>query len=436
MKPSVETRQDRQVVLYFQVHQPRRLKKLQFLDIGKHKGYFDDDLNRQILKRIAAECYLPVNQMLLNHIRTRKNVRVCFSISGMALDQFEEHCPEVIDSFRALAMTGAVEFLAETKYHSLSSLVPDDEFIEQVEMHREQIRECFGVTPTVFRNTELIYSNSIGSRISRLGFRGTLCDDVSKVLGNRNPFHVYRHPLHPGFKILLRNNTLSDDIGFRFTENGKLTAEEYFRKLTLMPGRGGIVTLGMDYETFGEHRKASTGIIAFLSNLIQEISGSSQLRMATPSEVFSADHSDNPLDVQQIISWADQGKDLTAWMGNEIQKDAFNTLHGLADYVRMCNDPEVLDTWRNLQASDHFYYMSTKADQDGEVHSYFSHYHSPYEAFINYMNIISDLALVVRDGASEMKQSSRLTKEFRRSEVPMWAKEYQDSYGHYDGMFI
>jgi alpha-amylase len=363
-------------------------------------------------------------------------VRLCFSISGVALDQFEEHCPEVIDSFRALAMTGAVEFLAETKYHSLSSLVPDDEFIEQVEMHREQIRECFGVTPTVFRNTELIYSNSIGSRIARLGFRGTICDDVAKVLGNRNPFHVYRHPLHPGFKVLLRNNTLSDDIGFRFPEDGKLTAEEYFRKLTLMPGRGGVVTLGMDYETFGEHRKASTGIIDFLSNLIQEISGSSQVRMATPSEVFNADHSDNPLDVQQIISWADQGKDLTAWMGNEIQKDAFNTLHGLADYVRMCNDPEILDTWRNLQASDHFYYMSTKADQDGEVHSYFSHYHSPYEAFINYMNIISDLALVVRDGASEMKESARLTKEFRRSEVPMWAKEYQDSFSHYDGMFI
>lgn len=436
MKPSAETRQNKQVVLYFQVHQPRRLKKLQFLDIGKHKGYFDDGLNREILRRIAAECYLPVNQMLLNHIRTRKNVRLCFSISGVAIDQFEEHCPEVIDSFRELAMTGAVEFLAETKYHSLSSLVPDDEFIEQVEMHREQIQECFGVTPTVFRNTELIYSNSIGSRIARLGFRGTLCDDVGKVLGNRSPFHVYRHPLHPGFKILLRNNSLSDDIGFRFTENGKLTAEEYFRKIALMPGRSGVVTLGMDYETFGEHRKASTGIIDFLSNLIQEISGSSQLRMSTPSQVFSADRSDNPLDVQQIISWADQGKDLTAWMGNEIQKDAFNTLHGLADYVRMCNDPEILDTWRNLQASDHFYYMSTKADQDGEVHSYFSHYHSPYEAFINYMNIISDLALVVRDGASDLKQSARLTREFRRSEVPMWAKEYQDTFSHYDGMFI
>jgi len=350
MKPSAETKHGRQVVLYFQVHQPRRLKKLQFLDIGKHKGYFDDALNRQIVQRVAAECYLPVNEMLLSHIRTRKNVRICFSISGVAIDQFEEYCPEVIDSFRALAKTGAVEFLCETKYHSLASLTPDDEFIDQVEMHRDQIREHFGVTPTVFRNTELIYSNSIGSRIARLGFTGTLCDDVGRVLGQRSPFNVYRHPLHPGFKILLRHNMLSDDIGFRFNDGGtSLNAEEYFRKLALMPGRDGVVTLGMDYETFGEHKKADTGIIDFLSHLIQEISGSSHVQMVTPSQVFSAAHEDQPLDVPEIVSWADKGKDITAWIGNEIQKDAFNTLHGLSDYVRMCNDPEVLDTWRNLR---------------------------------------------------------------------------------------
>jgi alpha-amylase len=361
MKHSAETKQSKQVVLYFQVHQPRRLKRLQFLDIGKHKGYFDDSLNRQIVRRVAAECYLPVNEMLLNHIRTRKNVRLCFSISGVAIDQFEEFCPEVIDSFRALARTGAVEFLAETRYHSLSSIVADDEFIEQVEMHRDQIREFFGVNPSVFRNTELVYSNNIGSRIARLGFRGTLCDDVDRVLGDRSPFEVYRHPLHPGFKLLLRNNSLSDDIGFRFNSGGAaLDAEEYFRKLLMAPGRGGVVTLGMDYETFGEHKKADSGIIDFLSNLIQEISGSSQIRMATPSQIFDTDKGDRPLDVPEIISWADQGKDITAWIGNEIQKDAFNTLNGLADYVRMCSDPEILDTWRNLQASDHFYYMSIR----------------------------------------------------------------------------
>src|SRR5689334_13558416 len=175
-----------------------------------------------------------------------------------------------------------------------------------------------------------------------------------------------------------------------------LDAKTYLRELAMIPANG-VVTLGMDYETFGEHKKASTGIIKFLSSLVQEISGSSRLHMATPSEVFGCNRAEKPLDVQDIVSWADRGKDISAWLGNEIQRDAFNTLHGLADYVRACNDPELLDVWTNLQASDHFYYMSTKADQDGEVHSYFSHYHSPYEAFINYMNIISDLALVVRE---------------------------------------
>jgi alpha-amylase len=432
MKPSRETNQERKVVLYFQVHQPRRLKKLQFLDIGKHKGYFDEVLNRHILRRVATECYLPVNRMLLDHIRTRQNVRICFSISGVAIDQFEEYCPEVLESFRALADTGAVEFLAETRYHSLSSLVADDEFIEQVEAHRDQVKKHFGVSPQIFRNTELIYSNNIGSRIARLGFRGTLCDDVPRILGDRNSHHVYRHPLHPQFKLLLRNNTLSDDIGFRFDEGGQtLKADDFFRRLVLMPERGGVVTLGMDYETFGEHKKASTGIIQFLSQLIQEISGSSKLSMATPSEVFGTDTGDRILDVPEIVSWADRGKDISAWMGNEIQKDAFNTLHGLGDYVRQCNDPELLDTWRNLQTSDHFYYMSTKADQDGEVHSYFSHYQSPYEAFINYMNIISDLALVVREGSADNHRSA-----LKKSDVTTWAREYEESFGQYEGMFI
>jgi alpha-amylase len=437
MKPSAETNQGKQVVLYFQVHQPRRLKKLQFLEVGKHRGYFDDALNGEIVRRVATECYLPVNDMLLNHIRSRRNVKVCFSISGVAIDQFEEHCPEVIDSFRALADTGAVEFLCETRYHSLSSLVADDEFIEQVDAHREQIKSYFGLTPKVFRNTELIYSNSIGSRVARLGFHGTICDDVGRIVGDRSSNHIYRHPLHPGFKILLRNNNLSDDIGFRFNDSGvAFDAESYFRRLVMAAGRNGVVTLGMDYETFGEHKKASTGIINFLSNLIQEISGFSKLQMATPSEVIAGEHRDLTLDVQEIVSWADQGKDVSAWLGNEIQRDAFNTLHGLAEYVRACNDPSILDAWRNLQTSDHFYYMSTKADQDGEVHSYFSHYHSPYEAFINYMNIISDLALLVRDSSTQLGEPSRLERQLQRSDVPNWVREYESGYSQYEGMFI
>jgi len=435
MKQSGQTKGEISVVLYFQVHQPRRLRKMPFLDIGKHLGYFDDTLNRAHVTRIANECYLPVNRMLLNLIKRNKNIKLCFSVSGVAIDQFEEHCPEVLYSFRALAETGAVEFLAETKYHSLSSFVGDDEFIEQVEAHREQVERVFGVKPTVFRNTELVYSNSIGSKVARLGFQGTLCDDIDRILLDRDRHQVFRHPLHPGFKVLLRNNSLSDDIGFRFLDGKeKLTASEYVDRLQKSAaGTHGVVTLGMDYETFGEHKKASTGIIDFLKELVTRISASRKMKLTTPSEAFCGASPQESLDVPELVSWADRGKDITAWIGNEIQRDAFNSVHALAESVRESDDERLIDIWRNLQTSDHFYYMSTKADQDGEVHSYFSHYHSPYEAFINYMNIISDFTLELK-GADSL--NGKLKYELRHSEVPRWVREYEDSYSQYEGMFI
>lgn len=434
MRQSREAKDGISVVLYFQVHQPRRLRKMQFLDIGRHQGYFDETLNRALITRIANECYLPVNRMLLDLIRHNRNIRLCFSVSGVAIDQFQEHCPEVLHSFRELADTGAVEFLAETKYHSLSSFVADDEFIEQVEAHREQVEKVFGVKPEVFRNTELVYSNSIGSKVARLGFRGTLCDDIDRILLDRNRHHVYRHPLHPGFKLLLRNNTLSDDIGFRFLDGKeKLTAAAFTDRLKRSAGSDGIVTLGMDYETFGEHKKSSTGIVDFLKDLITRISGNRKMKMATPSEVFSSNNPADRLDVPELVSWADTGKDITAWIGNEIQRDAFNSVHALADAVKRSNDDHMLDVWRNLQSSDHFYYMSTKAGQDGEVHSYFSHYHSPYEAFINYMNVMNDFTIELQDSDTS---KGKLKYELRRSDVPGWVREYEDSYSQYEGMFI
>ena len=436
MRPSAaETNEGTRVVLYFQVHQPRRLRKMQFLDIGRHLGYFDDTLNHAMVTRIANECYLPVNRMLLALIKRHKNVRLCFSVTGVAIDQFEEHCPEVLHSFRALAETGAVEFLCETKYHSLSSFVADDEFIEQVQAHREQVEKFFGVVPTVFRNTELVYSNSIGSKVSRLGFKGTICDDIDRILLGQSAHRVYRHPLHPAFKILLRNNTLSDDVGFRFIQGDqKLTPEKYVQRILEAPGNDGVVTLGVDYETFGEHKKASTGIVDFLGDVIRKLASSKNMRMCTPSEVFSSAAVSERLDVQELVSWADKGKDITAWIGNEIQRDAFNSIHALGETVRKTNDERMLDIWRNLQTSDHFYYMSTKADQDGEVHSYFSHYHSPYEAFINYMNIVSDFSLELKGAAAATK--TKLKYELRHSDVPKWVREYEDSYSQYEGMFI
>lgn len=436
MKRSRSAKQERtSVVLYFQVHQPRRLRRMQFLDIGKHYSYFDDELNRAHVLRIANECYLPVNKMLLELVKKHKNVKLCFSVSGVAIDQFREYCPEVLRSFRSLADTGSVEFLAETRYHSLASIVADDEFIEQVESHREQVEEFFGVKPTVFRNTELVYSNSIGSKVARLGFKGTICDDIDRILLERDRHQVYVHPLLPSFKLLLRNNTLSDDIGFRFTDgHEKLTSSIYLDRLNHAAPAGGVITLGLDYETFGEHKKASTGIIAFLHEVIVGVAASESLKFATPSEIFENVRPLDRMDVSELVSWADRGKDITAWIGNEIQRDAFNSVHALADAVKRSGDPGILDVWRNLQSSDHFYYMSTKADQDGEVHSYFSHYHSPYEAFINYMNIISDLTVEVKGAAPALK--GRMRYELRRSDVPTWVSEYADSYSQYEGMFI
>ena len=437
MRPSAETKEAGRIVLYFQVHQPRRLRKIQFLDIGKNQNYFDDTLNRAMVVRIANECYLPANKVLLDLISRNKNIRLCFSISGVAIDQFKEYCPEVLESFRRLADTGAVEFLCETRYHTLASIVADDEFIEQVQSHREQVEEHFGVRPVIFRNTELVYSNSIGSKVARLGFKGTICDDIDSILLGRNAHQLFRHPLHPSFKILMRNNTLSDDLGFRYIMGQrKLTTDEYLRRIQQAAGTNGIVTLGMDYETFGEHKKASTGIIDFLGELIVKIAASRKLKMSTPSELFSATEPVEHLDVQELVSWADKGKDITAWLGNEIQRDAFNSIHALGEAVSQSNDDRILDIWRNLQTSDHFYYMSTKADQDGEVHSYFSHYHSPYEAFINYMNIVSDFGLELKGTPETPTIKRRLKYELRTSDVPKWATEYEESYGQYEGLFI
>lgn len=391
MKRSATTKPGKHLVLYFQVHQPMRLNRVNFFDIGTNPGYFNDSFNAEIVHRTATNCYLHVNAVLARLIEAYPQTRVTFSISGVAIRQFERFAPEVLESFRALHATGAVEFLAETSHHSLSSLMPNDEFTEQVRDHVELMQRHFCVKPTVFRNTELIYSNSIGSRIAHLGFKGVLCDGVERTLDGKSPYNLYEHPVHRGFNILLRSNRLSDDIGFRFIEGGrKLDIDSYYQWLESAPGN---ITLGLDYETFGEHRPTNTGIVNFLRDLIVKASTSGRMTMATPSEVFTRVKAEGKLDVPDFISWADEGKDISAWMENEMQKDAFQTLQTFEEEVRRSGNSEMMDIWRNLQTSDHFYYMSTKLASDGNVHSYFSHYDSPYEAFINYMNILSDFKL-------------------------------------------
>ncbi|HZY82467.1 MAG TPA: glycoside hydrolase family 57 protein [Cyclobacteriaceae bacterium] len=423
---SAKTKQPvKPLVLYFHVHQPRRLRRFGFLDIGDGHNYFNDSLNADIIQRTAQRCYLPVNDMLTNLCKALGNVRLTYSISGVVLGQFEKFAPEVIHSFQSLVNTGCVELLAETSHHSLASLMPNEEFPHQIEEHLNLIERHFHTRPTVFRNTELIYNNNIGARVAQLGFKGIICDDVDRVLMHNDHHAIYHHPSHRDFKILLRNNVLSDDIGFRFiTGTGKLDLDRYFRSIESSIG---VTTLAFDYETFGEHVPETAGIIDFLHDFIEKASRSNRVKLMTPTDVFSSVQANDKLDVPDFISWADEHKDLSAWLENDIQNEAFKMMQGLEEQVMKVNNPELTDTWRNLQTSDHFYYMSTKTAGDGEVHSYFSPYNSPYEAYINYMNILNDFKLKLQ--AAPPQNHTETTEHERRHEhTPNWAERAQADY--------
>lgn len=389
------------ICFYFQVHQPLRLRRYRFFDIGEAHNYFDDYANAEIVRKVANKCYLPMNALLLELIqRYGERFKVAFSISGVALDQFERFTPEVIDSFRALAQTGCVEFLAETYAHSLSALRDYEEFKRQVALQSKRIHDLFGVTPETFRNTELIYSDEIGKLVSTLGYSQMLTEGAKHILGWRSPNFVYHNPQVPRLKLLLKNFQLSDDIAFRFSNRGwsgwPLTAEKYVHWLTALPGESQVVNLFMDYETFGEHQWAETGIFEFMRALPGVVFQSSSFNFLTPKEVAEQYQSVGPLHVTHPISWADEERDLTAWLGNELQNEAFSNVYALSERVRALGNDDLTRTWMYLQTSDHFYYMCTKWFSDGDVHKYFNPYDSPYEAFVNYMNVLSDFLLELK----------------------------------------
>jgi alpha-amylase len=387
------------VCLYFQVHQPTRLRLYRFFDIGKDSHYYDDFANRTIFKRVAQRCYQPMNDILLQAIKRNKGkFKVAFSISGSALEQFERYAPEVLDSFRELAATGCVEFLSETYYHSLASLRSPAEFKLQVNKHKEMIQNLFGVTPTAFRNTELIYSDEIGSMVHDLGFNTMLTEGARHIMGWKSPNHIYSNDIAPKLKLLLRNYPLSDDIAFRFSNKAwnewPLTTEKYVNWLNQADGE--IINLFMDYETFGEHQSESTGIMEFMSHLPEAVLAGG-LKFVTPSEAASKLKPVADLSVPEPISWADEERDLSAWLGNELQQDAFNKLYSLTEKLSIINDGTLWADFGHLQESDHLYYMCTKFFSDGEIHQRFNPYDTPYEAFINYMNVLSDFIIRVNE---------------------------------------
>jgi alpha-amylase len=386
------------VCFYFQVHQPHRLRRYGLFDIGHSRDYFDEHKNREVALKVAHKCYLPMNRLLHELIeRHQGDFKVSFSITGTALEQFERWCPEVLESFQKLVATGCVELLAETYHHSLAFLADRNEFDVQLDLHRARIEALFGVTPQVFRNTELIFSNEVAHHVAQRGFQGVLAEGAERVLGWRSPHFVYAPAGRPDLKLLLKSYRLSDDIAFRFGDrrwpDHPLSAEKFAGWIHAVNGLGHVVNLFMDYETFGEHQWVDTGIFEFMRHLPRAVLAHPDGAFVTPTEAVRAFPAIAELDVPDYVSWADVERDLTAWTGNAMQRSALNAVFELREPVLESGDPALIEDWRRLTTSDHFYYMCTKWFADGDVHKYFSPYESPYEGYIAMLNVLSDLAL-------------------------------------------
>jgi len=386
------------ICLFFEVHQPFRLKRYRFFDLGHDHYYYDDYTNESILRKVAERCYLPANKIILDLINKHKGkFKVAFSVSGILIDQLRLYAPEVLDSFRKLAETGSVEFLAETQAHSLASLKSRAEFEKQVNNHVGLVKEFIGYDPQSFRNTEMIYSDQMGAWVADMGFKAMLTEGAKHILGWKSPNFLYCNTINPRLKVLLRNFVLSDDIAFRFSNRSwnewPLTADKYALWLEKISKKSELVNIFIDYETFGEHNSAEAGIFDFLEHMPAAILKKTPFRFMTPTEISKTLQPVAAISVPSPISWADEERDLTAWLGNELQSAAFEKLYELEERVYRCNSDQIFKDWTYLQSSDHFYYMSTKFFSDGIVHTYFNPYDNPYEAFMNYMNVLSDFEI-------------------------------------------
>ncbi len=382
------------VCFYFQVHQPFRMRNYHILDIGKSHNYFDDKQNREIIRKVAEKCYLPTNRLIAKLIRKhRRKFRVSYSVTGVALEQMEKYAPEVIDSFRDLISTGGVEMLSETYYHSLSAVYSEDEFKRQVNIHRDKLKQLFGVVPVTFRNTELIYSDHLAWLIQQMGFQTVMAEGVDWLAGENGAGKIWRARGTDNLKILLRNYRLSDDIGFRFSNPGwsehPLFADKWASWVNAAPGP--LHNIFIDYETFGEHQWASTGIFEFLNYLPEALLAYKDLEILTPSQVSKKYPAQDELACPNWISWADTERDLSAWLGNSMQRDAMDKLYKMEQRIVQSGNFELIADWRKLSTSDHYYYMSTKYAADAEVHKYFNPHHGPHFAYIVMMRILSDL---------------------------------------------
>jgi len=399
--------------LYFQVHQPLRVKRYRVFDVGQDHDYFNDNSetnlnNVKVLKKVADKSYLPANELLFTLLKKHKDLKLSYSFSGVFLEQIEEHLPALLHSFQKLVKTGQVEVLSETYYHSLAFFYSQEEFESQVDLHRKTIKRLFNVKPQVFRNTELAYNNQLAWWADEAGYKAILAEGWDPVLSWRSPNFVYE-PKHndvekkdrkEGIKLLLKNYKMSDDIAFRFSQKTwrewPLTANKFAQWVSDVNGNGQIINLFMDYETFGEHQWKEHGIFSFLESLPEEILKNPDNNFVTPSEAIKKYSAMDQVDVPHIVTWADSERDLSAWTGNAIQTSALQEIYTLREKIISSKNRKLIEDWRKLQTSDHFYYMCTKWHSDGDVHKYFNPYDSPYDAFISYMNAVSDLKLRIK----------------------------------------
>ncbi len=405
---------------YFHVHQPFRVKRYRVFDIGNDNEYFNDssetDLNnRKIVEKVANKSYRPTNAILKDLLRNHPDFRFALSFSGTVLDQFELYAPDVLESFQELVASGRVEILADTYHHSLAFFYSVPEFERQVLQHEKRIKQLFGVKPRVFRNTELSYRNDLAHWCEDNGYLGIMAEGWDKYLGWRSPNFLYHPPGRQKIKVLLKNYKLSDDVAFRFGnrawESWPLNAETYANWIHSHHGNGQTINLFMDYETFGEHQWEDTGIFDFLRALPHILTRHPDTSFKTPTETALAYDAVGEIDVPDVLTWADTDRDLTAWTGNDIQRDAISAIYGMEADVLATKDKGLIETWRKLQTSDHFYYMCTKWSNDGDVHAYFSPYQSPYDAYIAFMNALSDLQLRVSHARKEEAERVRVREE-------------------------
>jgi len=394
-----------------------RVKKYRVFDVGLDHKYFNDDSetnlnNSKILNKVASKSYLPANELLLSMLKRHKELKISYSFTGVVLEQMEKFHPKVLKSFQKLVDTGRVEVLSETYYHSLAFFYSRSEFESQVELHKDKIKKLFGVKPQVFRNTELSYSNELAMWADQAGYKGILAEGWDSFLGWRSPNFVYKPINTKKIRLLLKNYKLSDDMAFRFSEKTwsqwPLTADKFANWITSINGNGQLINLFMDYETIGEHQWREHGIFDFLENLPKELLARPDNNFVTPSEAIKKYPAMDTVDVPYVVTWADTERDLSAWMGNEIQSEALKFIYSLEDNVLSTQNQSVIEDWRRLQTSDHFYYMCTKWFSDGDVHKYFNPYESPYDAFISFMNAATDLKL-------RIKKANKKNRRIRRT---------------------